>query len=801
MLRTGLIAIVCLCAAGCDDLTRVEPPPVPLSAVDSVMAGIDGDTEDPAGSPSMRLVRAIAPGSLVTLHVPDIDGTIRRFKKTSLYDLFTSPALSQFFTPMTSGFDMAGSGGGIDGARLLRSMMRGEFIIALEDFELDHTGKPASARIVAAITVAGAVREAEKLIEFITMAMAATEGVRIEKGSVGQTPFTRVVAKKPEPIIVEFALVDEAIVVGIGRESATQAIERLQSKDKKSISDDPSFQRCMERCADPRDAVRVHVDIASVFQRFGRLIPEEALHFLRVAGIDKFRSLSVAFRLEGKDVVVSTFLDSPGGKDFLTSLLAANPVDRQFFSRIPKDASSFSIFALDGQRVLDHLRKNLRPKYLEALEAGLKAMRDDGVDLEQDILQVFGPRCALVTLPHGAPDAEPLEAIWNHILGTALIVDVHDPAAAQQTLAKLAKVDSLRRRKYKVHDTDVVAYTVDVGQLPDELAPAYAYVDDFLVVALSDQTMARMLEPRRPDTADGFRDMFKKAPAMAAALSYDDTSRGLGLMVNAILAGLRSGMRSGLPNRAGVPDSIPSFAWSGVSYGWNPSVSWTVADDGGIFMHTRSPTAGFGGMGGVTGLLLLGSIAIPNFTVARHQTNESAAMATLHQIRTAQQTFRANAVRDDDNDNDGEYGFLTELIGKRRPGDTRMRRGPPLVTGLKRDGKTYRSRGYYFRVYLPREDGSPVGGHEDEDRIKLVDGDLSEAVMVVAAWPVNSGTGARAFLMDADGEIYACEDEFAYVGKKSPPPDVLRSQRNNLASARLDPSKARDGHVWVKVND
>ena len=55
-----------------------------------------------------------------------------------------------------------------------------------------------------------------------------------------------------------------------------------------------------------------------------------------------------------------------------------------------------------------------------------------------------------------------------------------------------------------------------------------------------------------------------------------------------------------------------------------------------------------------------------------------------------------------------------------------MRRMAPLLTGFAKQGRTYVSKGYYYRIYLPAEDGSPVGGHEKGSRMKQVDGDLSD---------------------------------------------------------------------------
>ena len=236
---------------------------------------------------------------------------------------------------------------------------------------------------------------------------------------------------------------------------------------------------------------------------------------------------------------------------------------------------------------------------------------------------------------------------------------------------------------------------------------------------------------------------------------------------------------------------------------FEPAVSYTVADDRGLFSRTRSPTAGIGSVGGLTGLVSLGSVAIPNLSSTRIRANEKTALLTLRAVRSAQRTFRKNLMRDGDGDREGEHAFLIELMGEGRKGEKTRRSGTNLVSGMQLSEQgDLQSSGYYFRTYLPAEDGSPIGGHESEQRIAGVDGDLAESVAVTIAWPVVQGrTGERSFLLTADGTILACTDG-PYGGDQPPAPDVLLSQEGNLASAPLPEDRLpRDGCNWVKLKD
>jgi hypothetical protein len=232
------------------------------------------------------------------------------------------------------------------------------------------------------------------------------------------------------------------------------------------------------------------------------------------------------------------------------------------------------------------------------------------------------------------------------------------------------------------------------------------------------------------------------------------------------------------------------------------SLSYTVADERGVFTYSQSPTAGIGSMGGLQGLVVIASVVVPNLNATRMRANEEGALATLQAIRAAEETFRSGALRDSDGDGDGEFGTFDDLLGRARPGASRPLSSRPLLTlPFKRleDGDLAH-RGYRFRVYLPAEDGSPIGGQEGQARVDAIDGDLAEMIAIVIAWPEDEASGDLAYLMDASGTIWVCQCDGLYAGSKPVPPDVLSSQARNLASAPIRPGqRGRDGLYWHRT--
>jgi hypothetical protein len=636
------------------------------------------------------------------------------------------------------------------------------------------------------------------VMELVAAAAAMDRTVKVEKGSIGGTGFTRIVGRQPIEYVLEMALHGDALLVGLGQDMVTAALERLEDEGAACMANDPSYQRAMERCGDPNDVFRVHLDVQGLVKRVGHLLPGELSRIVGVLGLDRIRGVAGALRIEGRDFVVSSLVDSPGGTDLFGKMLSRHAVNREFFSRIPADATSFSLFPVDGAALLAHLRATLPPAAVHELDAALGRLREDGIDVERDVLEAFGPRCALVTVPTALPAAEGAAAAVSRFLSVALLVEIQDSVRAGKLLGRLPESGPVARRTETAVDaTRVVVYRFQDGQLPLDFALCCAQVDGYLVLALSEEAMKRVLAPRDPAAAQRYRDLFRETPETASVLGYEDMRHGLGPVLETALSSHLA--------RTGGAGTQPEhrMTLSHLAQDFGPEISYTVSDDRGTFTCTRSPTAGLGSVGGLSGLFLAASIAIPSLTMARTQANEAAAIVTLRSISAAQAAFRANTARDADGDGEGEYGLLCELLGQRRPGEKRILNLRPLLGGLERKGKKpYERQGYYFRVFLPAEDGSPVGEDESAQRIASVDGDLAESVMVVVAWPVRrSATGRRAFLLDAAGNLHACL-EGPYGGDAAPLPDVLSSQAGNLASTPLAPGEApRDGYRWVKVRE
>jgi prepilin-type N-terminal cleavage/methylation domain-containing protein len=204
-------------------------------------------------------------------------------------------------------------------------------------------------------------------------------------------------------------------------------------------------------------------------------------------------------------------------------------------------------------------------------------------------------------------------------------------------------------------------------------------------------------------------------------------------------------------------------------------------------------------------IAIIAAIAIPNLLAARLSANETAAIATLRNIISAQAQFQQGAKADTDNDGTGEYGGFVELSGG---GAGRMAAilNPPVLSGafrvLNAAGEVSRS-GYFFHVYLPGAAGVGVAEPQVGFTAAALNADLSETTWCAYAWPVNYGqSGNRTFFTNQGGDVIATEAA-AYSGTGAGPASDAAfkpADAGRITGAVAIGVAGVDTYVWKQVN-
>ena len=164
-------------------------------------------------------------------------------------------------------------------------------------------------------------------------------------------------------------------------------------------------------------------------------------------------------------------------------------------------------------------------------------------------------------------------------------------------------------------------------------------------------------------------------------------------------------------------------------------------------------------------IAVIAAIAIPNLLAARLSANETAAIATLRNLVSAQAQFQQGGRLDVDADGTGEYGSFTELSGA-AAGRMTAALVPPVLSGAFRtvvddaNSLGYVSKsGYLFRVFVP--DDNADGTCEDSAGAFATDAndDLAETAWCAYAWPAAyQQSGNRTFFVNQAGDVLATEN-------------------------------------------
>jgi prepilin-type N-terminal cleavage/methylation domain-containing protein len=199
-------------------------------------------------------------------------------------------------------------------------------------------------------------------------------------------------------------------------------------------------------------------------------------------------------------------------------------------------------------------------------------------------------------------------------------------------------------------------------------------------------------------------------------------------------------------------------------------------------------------------IAIIAAIAIPNLLSARLNSNETAAIATLRNIISAESQFQTTARADENNNGVGEYGTFGEMSGSIGVRGNAILNPPVLSTAFRTvnaNGEVSRS-GYLFAMYLPDAAGDGLAEVAGGGADAAVDADLAETTWCCYAWPANFGnTGNRSFFVNQGGDIVAAEFN-GYSGSGNGPQanSAFAGAGSSITGPVATGMTGRDGSFW-----
>jgi prepilin-type N-terminal cleavage/methylation domain-containing protein len=213
-------------------------------------------------------------------------------------------------------------------------------------------------------------------------------------------------------------------------------------------------------------------------------------------------------------------------------------------------------------------------------------------------------------------------------------------------------------------------------------------------------------------------------------------------------------------------------------------------------------------------IAIIASIAIPRLMSARLSANESAAVATLRSLSSAQAQLQSSSAIDTDGDGGGEYGYFGELAGAvplrvsnagaPAAGVAGDELTPPVLStafgNVDAAGVVVRS-GYCFQIYLPDGAVAPAGIAEGG---ALPDADNGEILWCAYAWPAQvQNTGNRSFFINQEGDLLSTPNRATaavqYSTAAGGPAFSAAFTLADMSSPIAVGANGFDGNTWVPV--
>jgi len=226
-------------------------------------------------------------------------------------------------------------------------------------------------------------------------------------------------------------------------------------------------------------------------------------------------------------------------------------------------------------------------------------------------------------------------------------------------------------------------------------------------------------------------------------------------------------------------------------------------------------------------IAIIASVAIPKLMSARLAANESAAIATLRSLSSAQAQVQSSSAIDSDADGGGEYGSFGELSGADPLRVSAA--GVPAAGVVGTDelnpsvlsaafgnvvNSTVQRSGYIFQMWLPQPTAGgatpaatedPNGGFQGVN--PFPDPNNCEVMWLCYAWPIQAGnSGNRTFFINQEGDLLqfanrnGAYDGDPATGGVAPAFDAVFSAAGDIGSPLgINGVATNDGNVWTVV--
>jgi prepilin-type processing-associated H-X9-DG protein len=425
---------------------------------------------------------------------------------------------------------------------------------------------------------------------------------------------------------IGWAVAGNTLVVGIGNRTVPGVL-RLMAEGGRSLSSEASYRGVLEGIKACNQDWMMYVSFDRVMLLVKTLGGDDANQVIAHFGLDQFKALGLAAKVNGPAVEDVLYLHMPGPRGKAAALLSPMPVDMQLLSCVPPGAVEFAIFRLNPALAYDTFvdsLKALEPQQYEEYQRGLAGAENElKLSLDRDIVRTLGEEAVIYSLPVPPGDfaARIAQAEGEEDAMEVLFADYYG-----HMVAMLAVKDAVRlRASARLICGLIVEKANEAGDLGEELrteeetykgvvvrrveglskkgiVPSYAITDRFLIASISPDMVKlavdQILAPQKNVTDTPlWREAQNYVSPGAGAISVTDTVQ----QVELAEALLRQGMAEGKARIEGgdrgdeagevfkdLMDQNPDAMLAAMKRNVIPSVAWVQTDPNGVSLRGHS---------------------------------------------------------------------------------------------------------------------------------------------------------------------------------------------------------------------
>ncbi len=392
------------------------------------------------------------------------------------------------------------------------------------------------------------------------------------------------------------------LVVAIG-ESPAERVIAVAEGEMSNVTDSDLWKQCRGDDVDFEVAAAAWFDLKSLRDRFGAMpvpIPDlqrqvSVNELSELLGIDNLNAMGGQFGYRGAAPIGRTFINAPGKREGLLSLLDQPLFSLDDLPPLPQDSLAFGAFSLDSDAALETTLAVVRsvvallpPDAGEQLEGMLQSVPQLlGFNLQQDLLASLGDVHCVYSDPAGGPfgigfgaaiavkDADKLNRVLDVLVGRSEQLLADAPTPVPMTVQR-ATVDG---HEMLTLPAGVFTPTVAVGEKWVVLGLFPQTVRSFF---LREEGKLPAWEPSAEHNAS-----LAELPKQFSAISVDDPRQGLKLLysfvpiLNSAVHTMAPGLGANAVKAAELPPQeivmAPLF----------PNVNMSVPTENGIVYHSR----------------------------------------------------------------------------------------------------------------------------------------------------------------------------------------------------------------------